>query len=169
MKITENIILTKHHYAPAGASIDRYLISDKPLDVLIKALEKYTITIDLKSSEKKVVYISTREKSGGEEKEVVVPLDAKFSNGARDVVYYLKERNGLELEVSNYSSVTERPGKGVCGGTFAGDFGIIGRLTLEGREVDMGLIQKVKLAMEETYLDKEEVTNDFDLPKPRNL
>ena len=99
MKLTEDIILTKHHYAPAGAPINRYSISDKPINALIDNLCEKGIEVNSDYSEKEVKYFMRTGKSSSEERVVTVPLLTNFPNEVTPMTFYLKDGGGLELEL----------------------------------------------------------------------
>jgi hypothetical protein len=152
MKLTEEIILTKPHYAPAGAPINKYLISDKPIDELINNLHKKGIEINSDYSEKEVRYSTKTIDGSFKEKEVIVPLLTKFSGETTLIAFYLRNRKGLELELQNYSNIISSPRKGVIGGSVAGNFGISCKISLEGITIEPSIVNKVKSAIEETYI-----------------
>lgn len=161
MKLTENIILTKHHFAPAGSPIDRYSISDKPVSNLIKNLCEQDVKINSNYSEKEISYLAQTEQESDKERIVKIPLLTKLPD-ATPIAFYLRSESGLELELRDYSDITQRPSRGVIGGTIAGSFGIICKLSAEGETTDLSVVEKVKKALEKTYGVK---TNDFLMKK----
>ena len=154
MRTEGTILLTNHHHAPVGCPINRYLISDKPIDDLIENLHKNGIEISPDYSYKDVRYVKKHGELGDfvcEEKTVTVPLETKFPMDVTPMVFYLSDGKTLKLEFRNYSNITKSPNKGVVGGSLSGDFGIACSLTLDGTDIDESIVDKVREAMKTTY------------------
>jgi len=124
---------------------------------LIANLDKQGINIISSYSTKTVKYfqnISFSASSVLQEEEVTVPLATQFPQDIEtsQIEFNLRSPSaGLELKLRNYDVVTDRPTKGVIGGPFAGNFGIIGRLVVKGKNLDLGIVDKVEQDLKATY------------------
>ncbi len=52
----EDILVSKHHFTPAGSPIERYSIADKPIDALVTALGAEGVSIEPQYSHKVIGY-----------------------------------------------------------------------------------------------------------------
>lgn len=159
MELTDKIILTKHHYAPAGTPIERYSISDQPIEVLVANLNRQGIKINPDYSSKSVKYSQQVRDQGsfveerGVERAVILPLLTQFPEGIQTelIAFYLRDGRGLQLRLRDYGHITKWPGEGMIGGSVAGDFGIQCKLRVEQKILDKTIAEKVKTALKDTY------------------
>ncbi len=163
MKLTEEIGLTHHEYGSASHHNRKHSISNKSIDEFIAKLKEKGITIDQDSSEKKISYYSKRK---SEYKEATVPLGATLPKNVGHTLVYFLQGTGTgnsrhvkyDLELKNYSSTGSSGNR--IGGSVEGEYGITCKLTIEGNEIDVSIVDKVEKALHETYLPPLKVMSD---------
>lgn len=149
MKLTEDIIISKSYRSPAGSPRKGYSLDDKPIDEFIANLEKEGVSIERRFSQKEVEYTISTSPQSSEHKKAILPLSTELEGHVE--AYYLRDEDGLALELRNYNNVTERPRKGVIGGMYGGEAGVVCKLTAEAQVIDLTVVDRVRNALRETY------------------
>ncbi len=149
IKLTEKITTGKSYHGHAGSPRGGYSLDDKPIDELIANLEKEGLSIKREFSQKEMEYTISTGSCRSENKKAILPLDTEIKGTIE--AYYLHDEDGLTLELRDYNNVTERPRKGVIGGMYGGEAGIICKLRVEQQVIDTSVVDKVRNALQETY------------------
>lgn len=109
MLFQDTIYVIVPHRGPVGTYPKRPSIKDKPIEELIENLTKEGVPVAHGLSREKIEIMgkTQADREGG-----IVPLGTKYPWDVNIVAYYLRNNKGLELEISDYESITERPPQG---------------------------------------------------------
>ena len=122
-------------------------IAGKPASALITNLRKQGINVDSKYSEQRVEYSRNKSSVDSSRKSVIVPLGTRFTPKAEasTTAYFLRDGEGVELKLESSESLPNYENNTRSG--------IRGKLTLETIDtpVDISIIDKVKIAIRQTY------------------
>lgn len=141
MKLEEKNFVTRHYTSPDV--IDGPRLSEGKLEDIMDNLASNGINVDPDGSLMKVTYW-VRRGSDVKSKTVEIPLGSDIPNVVSFDSYTLAIEDldttqnyyGAELRLAPYAHYTQKPQPGVIGGTFAGEFGVVGTLSFEVPHLD---------------------------------
>ena len=149
MRVEERVLVTNAYH---GNPVEnrQFSIKDINLAQLIEMLREMSIDINLKYSQQRREYqIHTRLGMEPQKITAVLPLEATLQDSSPQA-YYLRDGEGLELELTNYEHITQRPSEETLGGPISGEFGIQCKIVIEGEEVDLSIVDRVRSTLYKT-------------------
>ncbi len=158
MKIEDSFTIVKHHYAPSGTPIERYHISDVPLDRIVTELNSSGVMVYSNLSSKQVRFSGSEGAFKGSIKSIV-PLYTIFPESVSVTLerINLHDGKGLEIILRDFEHVTVRPEEGVMGGPYGGQFGIMCEVRIESYNPQVEEVSAIRKIIQDLYRKSDKV------------
>ncbi len=153
MKLTEKILVAVPYSGPVGSIENGPFLGDEPINEVQMQLIESGVPIKPMYSEVEIMYESKISQYRTEERIAIVPILVSFPEAVspRAKRYFFRGEEGLELELRNYHHITQRPQRGMIGGTIAGEMGIQCDVSLEGKTTDLEIIRNIRSVLTDLY------------------